>query len=54
MSHAALARRLPDDDLWTLPAYDRYETETQPQLAADMWARADDPQHPALAVPSAP
>jgi hypothetical protein len=50
MSAAALARRTDAADRWTLSAYHRYEAETQPQLAADMWARADDPGHPALAV----
>jgi hypothetical protein len=50
MSPAALARRTGDADRWTLPAYHRYDDETQPQLAADMVARADDPGHPALAV----
>lgn len=50
MSAAALARRTADADRWTLPAYNRYEAETQPRLAADMWARADDPDHPALAL----
>jgi len=50
MSAAARARRTSDADRWTLPAYDRYETETQPHLTADLVARVDDPGHPALAV----
>lgn len=50
MSAAALARRTPEEDRWTLPAYHRYEDETRPQQAAEIVARADDPGHPALAV----
>jgi hypothetical protein len=50
MSPAALARRTPGSDRWTLPAYTRYEDETQPQQTADLVARVDDPGHPALAV----
>jgi hypothetical protein len=50
MTAAALARRTPPPDQWTLPAYNRYENETRPQQTAEMVARADDPGHPALAV----
>jgi hypothetical protein len=49
MTAAALARRTPPQDQWTLPAYHRYENETRPQQTAEMVARADDPGHPALA-----
>ncbi|WP_426514331.1 uridine kinase [Dactylosporangium sp. McL0621] len=47
-SDAALARRLPADLAWTLPAYGRYRDEVMPEYQADLVARADDPHHPAL------
>jgi hypothetical protein len=50
MSAAALDRRTPPQDRWTLPAYHRYENETRPHETAEIVARADDPGHPALAV----
>lgn len=45
LSRAALARRTPER--WTLPAFDRYESEVTPADAADIVIRADDPRHPA-------
>ena len=48
LSPAALARRIPQDAAWTLPAYARYERETDPLHAADVVVRVDDPRHPAL------
>ncbi|MEU8530298.1 uridine kinase [Streptomyces sp. NPDC048629] len=45
LSPAALARRT--EDRWTLPAFERYETEVGPADAADVVVRADDPRHPA-------
>ncbi|WP_175408044.1 uridine kinase [Streptomyces sp. TRM64462] len=45
LSRAALARRTPER--WTLPAFERYETEVGPADAADVVVRADDPHHPA-------
>ncbi|MFD4661226.1 uridine kinase [Kitasatospora sp. NPDC058444] len=45
---AALARRTPADQQWTLPAFARYEEETVPAEAADLTVRVDDPRHPAL------
>ncbi|MFG2908019.1 uridine kinase [Kitasatospora sp. NPDC048286] len=45
---AALARRTPADQQWTLPAFARYEAETGPATAADLTVRVDDPRHPAL------
>lgn len=45
---AALARRTPADQQWTLPAFARYEAETGPATAADLTVRMDDPRHPAL------
>lgn len=47
LSPAALRRRTPESELWTLPAYQRYEDEVEPDAAADVVVRADDPRHPA-------
>ncbi|MFJ6936219.1 uridine kinase [Streptomyces sp. NPDC101132] len=47
LSPGALARRTPEADRWTLPAFERYESETAPGEAADALVRADDPRHPA-------
>ncbi|WP_369182217.1 uridine kinase [Streptomyces sp. Y1] len=48
LTPAALARRTPADQQWTLPAFARYEAETAPAEAADLTVRMDDPRHPAL------
>jgi hypothetical protein len=48
-SPAALGRRLPPDERWTLPAYLRYAAEVRPERHADIVVRDDDPRHPALA-----
>ena len=48
MSTAALARRLPDDEAWTLPAYARYEEERNPSGEADLLVLADHPERPAV------
>ncbi|MFF7454204.1 uridine kinase [Kitasatospora sp. NPDC008115] len=48
LSPAALARRTPPEERWTLPAFARYEAETGPAEAADLTVRFDDPRHPAL------
>jgi hypothetical protein len=47
-SPAALARRMPPEDSWTLPAFDRYADEVAPQALADVVVRVDDPAHPAV------
>ncbi|MEV8021535.1 uridine kinase [Streptomyces sp. NPDC086554] len=47
LSQGALRRRTAPDEQWTLPAFERYETETDPAAAADVVVRADDPRHPA-------
>ena len=47
LSRAALERRTPREQRWTLPAYDRYAREVLPEEAADVLVRADDPRHPA-------
>jgi hypothetical protein len=50
MSAAALDRRTPEPDRWTLPAYARYEAEVDPAAFADVVVRLDDPRHPALVL----
>jgi hypothetical protein len=47
LTPAALARRTPAADRWTLPAFARYEEEVRPGETADIVVRADDPRHPA-------
>ncbi|MFE5404795.1 uridine kinase [Streptomyces sp. NPDC004596] len=47
LSPAALRRRTPEPDHWTLPAFERYTAEAAPADAADVLVRADDPRHPA-------
>ncbi|MET9699687.1 uridine kinase [Streptomyces sp. NPDC006529] len=51
LSAAALARRTPEAERWTVPAFARYDAETGPESAADVIVRADDPRHPAWAGP---
>lgn len=48
MSAAALARRTPPAQRWTLPAYGRYAGEVAPAAFADVVVRLDDPRRPAL------
>jgi len=48
LSPAALARRTPAGQAWTLPAYARYEDEADPSGTADLTARMDDLRHPAV------
>ncbi|WP_206074469.1 uridine kinase [Antribacter gilvus] len=45
---ATLRRRTGPDQEWTLPAYERYAEETDPEGIADLVVRVDDPRHPAL------
>ncbi len=47
-SPAALARRTPQDQRWTLPAFARYAEEVMPEYLADLVVRVDDPRHPAV------
>ncbi|WPO74472.1 uridine kinase [Streptomyces sp. KN37] len=54
LSPGALRRRTPEDERWTLPAFERYETETDPAAVADVVVRADDPRHPAWSGGDAP
>ncbi len=44
---AALSRRTPEDERWTLPAFARYDEEVGPEQAADVVVRCDDPRRPA-------
>jgi hypothetical protein len=48
VSSGALARRLPAELGWTLPAYRRYAAEFQPERHADAVVYADHPERPAL------
>ncbi len=48
LSPAALRRRTPPDQAWTLVALERYAAERDPEGRADLVVRADDPRHPAL------
>ena len=50
LTSAALARRTPDSQTWTLPALGRYVAERDPESLADVVVRCDDPRHPALLV----
>ncbi|MEZ0092849.1 uridine kinase [Streptacidiphilus sp. EB129] len=50
LSPAALARRTPAEDRWTLPAFARYEQEARPAETADLVVRADDQRRPALVI----
>jgi hypothetical protein len=50
LTPAALERRTPASERWTLPAFARYEAEVRPEESADMTVRADDPRRPALVV----
>jgi hypothetical protein len=50
LSAPARHRRTPEADRWTLPAFDRYESEVDPAGLADVVIRADDPRHPAVVV----
>lgn len=51
LTQAALARRTPEDQSWTLPALARYERERNPAALADLVVRWDDPLRPALVRP---
>lgn len=50
ISATALRRRLPEDQHWALPAFERYERDVRPGEVADLLVRADDPRHPAVAA----
>ncbi len=44
----ALARRLPEELHWALPAFSRYNEEVHPEALADHTVRTDRPGHPAV------
>jgi hypothetical protein len=48
MTEKALARRLPDEQRWTLPAYTRYAMENTPEENANLVVLADHPDRPAI------
>lgn len=48
MGPAALARTLPVEQHWTLPAYARYDAERGPSEVADLLVLADHPDRPAV------
>ncbi|MCM4077659.1 uridine kinase [Paractinoplanes hotanensis] len=50
MSAAALLRRTPAEDAWTLPAFGRYAEEVGPASLADVVLRVDDPRRPAMVL----
>jgi hypothetical protein len=50
LTPAALRRRTPPGQEWTLPAFGRYAEEVGPALFADIVVRLDDPRRPALVV----
>jgi hypothetical protein len=50
LSAAALERRTPPAERWTLPAFRRYAEEVAPSSFADVVIRADDPRRPAVVV----
>ncbi|MFJ4919137.1 uridine kinase [Streptomyces sp. NPDC088725] len=47
LSPGALRRRTEESERWTLPAFERYESEVGPAEAADTVVRTDHPGHPA-------
>ncbi|OEV13488.1 uridine kinase [Streptomyces nanshensis] len=47
LSAGALERLTAEEERWSLPAYARYEEEVAPREAADVFVRADKPEHPA-------
>ena len=51
LSPAARARRVPADEHWALPAYERYDREAAPVETADVVVRMDHPAHPAVRAP---
>lgn len=47
LTRAALQRRTPPAEQWTLPAFERYLNEVNPATFADVVVRLDDPRRPA-------
>jgi hypothetical protein len=53
LSDGALNRRTPPEQRWTLPAFDRYRREVDPERAADVVVCWDHPRHPAIRTTAA-
>lgn len=52
LTAAARERRTPPEQAWTLPAFERYDTEAVPADLADVVVRWDDPRRPAIVEPA--
>jgi hypothetical protein len=52
VSAAARARRTAPDWAWTLPVFDAYDRDVDPDRTADVVLRLDDPRHPAISLTS--
>lgn len=50
VSPAARRRLVAPEEAWTLPAYDRYDDEVDPETQADAVVLADHPDRPALVL----
>jgi hypothetical protein len=50
VTRQARRRQVPQEQAWTLPAYDRYDIEVDPTALADIVLRFDDAARPAIAV----
>jgi hypothetical protein len=48
LSSGALARRMPAELAWTVPAFQRYGVEVAPSESADLVVKVDDVRHPAV------
>ncbi|GAA1873146.1 uridine kinase [Pseudonocardia ailaonensis] len=48
MGRAALGRRTREDERWTLPVFERYARERNPEGEADVLVMADHPERPAM------
>lgn len=48
MSASARLRLTPPDQAWTLPAFERYDTEVRPAQIADAVISVNDPRRPAI------
>ncbi|WP_152365236.1 uridine kinase [Microlunatus speluncae] len=52
LTPAARERRLPPEERWTLPAYERYDDEVDPETTADVVVRWNSPDRPTLLDPT--
>src|SRR5690606_7760286 len=51
LTPAARERRLPPDERWTLPAFERYDDEVDPEVTADVVVRWNNPDRPTVLDP---